>query len=328
MTQRFFPDGKVTAAAFDAAETAARVEIEAIASEFGPSHWRDAYASSGTAAALAEILEQNGFSSGGITPAGLARLRKRLMLARQHPARLHAQRAQARARAGSRRRSRDHDRRRSPSCASSASIRSAARCGSASSTTCSAARSTRTSAQLTVERFRRPLPHRPGARGARRGAGHVALFARIARNARPEQTPAAAMGCAAARNRHVGLAHRVSQARRVHPAARRHAGFLGRRADRAWPCSSMAAAAAWPRCEPALSDPMLRAQIAGVAPGGAVLITRAPTIALPRSGAQDRPAASHFGVTQRWLAAAPADRASARRRSARNGSTLGSRVAK
>jgi exopolyphosphatase / guanosine-5'-triphosphate,3'-diphosphate pyrophosphatase len=81
MTQRFFMDGKVTAKAFDAAETAARVEIEAIASHFGPSHWRDAFASSGTAAALAEILEQNAFSRRGITPDGLARLKKRLIQA-------------------------------------------------------------------------------------------------------------------------------------------------------------------------------------------------------------------------------------------------------
>lgn len=81
LTQRFFPNGKVTAASMDDAETAARVEVEAIAGEFGPTHWRDAYASSGTAAALAEILEQNGFSAGGITPAGLERLRKRLIVA-------------------------------------------------------------------------------------------------------------------------------------------------------------------------------------------------------------------------------------------------------
>jgi len=86
-TQKFFPDGIVTASAFDAAETAARVEIEAIAGDFGAAHWKSAYASSGTAAALAEILEQNGFSAGGITPAGLARLRKRLVRARD-PARL------------------------------------------------------------------------------------------------------------------------------------------------------------------------------------------------------------------------------------------------
>ncbi|MDQ6916409.1 MAG: Ppx/GppA family phosphatase [Pseudomonadota bacterium] len=79
MTQRFFANGKITAAAFEAAETAARVEIEAIASEFDPSHWRDCFASSGTAAALAEILEQNAFSPRGITPAGLGRLKKRLI---------------------------------------------------------------------------------------------------------------------------------------------------------------------------------------------------------------------------------------------------------
>jgi exopolyphosphatase/guanosine-5'-triphosphate,3'-diphosphate pyrophosphatase len=82
MTQRYFPQGRLTEEAFAAAETAARVEIEAIAGQFGPSHWREAYASSGTAAALAEILEQNGFSGGGITPAGLARLRKRMIAAR------------------------------------------------------------------------------------------------------------------------------------------------------------------------------------------------------------------------------------------------------
>ena len=73
MSQRFFADGTLTAAAFDEAETAARVEIEAIARDFTRGRWKDAFASSGTALALAEILEQNGMSSGGITPAGLAR---------------------------------------------------------------------------------------------------------------------------------------------------------------------------------------------------------------------------------------------------------------
>jgi exopolyphosphatase/guanosine-5'-triphosphate,3'-diphosphate pyrophosphatase len=82
ITQRFFPEGRLSAEGFDAAETAARVEIEPIAAKFGPGHWREAYASSGTAAALAEILEQNGFSGGGITPAGLSRLRKRMVAAR------------------------------------------------------------------------------------------------------------------------------------------------------------------------------------------------------------------------------------------------------
>ena len=79
MSRRFFGDGSLTAAAFDDAETAARVEVEAIARDFDRGHWRDAYASSGTALALAEILEQNGMSAGGITPDGLAQLRQRLV---------------------------------------------------------------------------------------------------------------------------------------------------------------------------------------------------------------------------------------------------------
>jgi len=78
-TQRFFPDGQLRADAFVAAETDARAEVEAIAREFGREHWREAYASSGTALALAEILEQNGLSSGGITLQGLQRLRKRMV---------------------------------------------------------------------------------------------------------------------------------------------------------------------------------------------------------------------------------------------------------
>jgi len=79
VSQRFFADGALTAAAFDKAETAARVEIEAIARDFGRDRWNDAFASSGTALALAEILETNGMSSGGITPAGLDQLRRRLV---------------------------------------------------------------------------------------------------------------------------------------------------------------------------------------------------------------------------------------------------------
>jgi exopolyphosphatase/guanosine-5'-triphosphate,3'-diphosphate pyrophosphatase len=88
MSQRFFPDGALRADAFAAAETHARAEIEAIAREFGREHWHEAYASSGTALALAAILEENGLSAGGITPDGLARLRKR-MVGAGHMARLN-----------------------------------------------------------------------------------------------------------------------------------------------------------------------------------------------------------------------------------------------
>ncbi len=87
MSQRFFPEGRLRADVFVAAETHARAEIEAIAREFGREHWHEAFASSGTALALAAILEENGLSAGGITPDGLARLRKR-MIGAGHVARL------------------------------------------------------------------------------------------------------------------------------------------------------------------------------------------------------------------------------------------------
>jgi exopolyphosphatase/guanosine-5'-triphosphate,3'-diphosphate pyrophosphatase len=83
MTQRYFPEGALSKGAFAAAETFARAEVEAIARDFNRRHWTAAYASSGTALALAEILEQNGFSPAGITRDGLDRLRRRLIAARR-----------------------------------------------------------------------------------------------------------------------------------------------------------------------------------------------------------------------------------------------------
>jgi len=79
MSARFFPDGTLSKRAFDDAQTHARAEVEAIAREFSRRHWKEAYASSGTALALADILEQNGLSVAGITPDGLAKLRKRMI---------------------------------------------------------------------------------------------------------------------------------------------------------------------------------------------------------------------------------------------------------
>jgi exopolyphosphatase/guanosine-5'-triphosphate,3'-diphosphate pyrophosphatase len=79
MSQRFFASGELRAEAFRAAETDARALIESIAGEFGPVHWREAFASSGTALALSAILEENGLSAAGITPDGLTRLRKRMI---------------------------------------------------------------------------------------------------------------------------------------------------------------------------------------------------------------------------------------------------------
>ncbi|MEO5700040.1 MAG: Ppx/GppA phosphatase family protein [Casimicrobiaceae bacterium] len=79
MSARFFPGSKLAATAFRDAETVARAEVEAIASTFSRQRWDVAYASSGTALALADILAQNGWCDSGITPEGLARLRKRMI---------------------------------------------------------------------------------------------------------------------------------------------------------------------------------------------------------------------------------------------------------
>ena len=78
-SQRYFADGSISKAALKAAELAARAEIEHISSDFHARHWREAFGSSGTARALRDLLELNGFSEQGITVDGLARLRSELL---------------------------------------------------------------------------------------------------------------------------------------------------------------------------------------------------------------------------------------------------------
>ena len=73
-SQRFFPENKVTKQNFKQAELAARTEIQAIVADY-KGQWKSAYGSSGSAKALCEILELNGFSTGGITRDGLEQLR-------------------------------------------------------------------------------------------------------------------------------------------------------------------------------------------------------------------------------------------------------------
>ncbi|MCL2309923.1 MAG: Ppx/GppA family phosphatase [Proteobacteria bacterium] len=79
MSKRFFAKGKLSADNFKKAETYARAEIEPMARAFDRKYWREAFASSGTALALTEILEANGFSPSGITPDGLTVLRKKMI---------------------------------------------------------------------------------------------------------------------------------------------------------------------------------------------------------------------------------------------------------
>ncbi|HEX2825522.1 MAG TPA: exopolyphosphatase [Burkholderiales bacterium] len=72
---RYFPDGRLTRAAFKRAEIAARNELQPIVSQFSARHWAEAIGSSGTARALAEIAQINGLGDGTITSASLEKLR-------------------------------------------------------------------------------------------------------------------------------------------------------------------------------------------------------------------------------------------------------------
>lgn len=78
-SRRFFPDGKISKNNLQHAELAARSEIQTITAEFSAGHWQQAVGSSGTARALAEILEQNGLSPSGLTHEGMSSLRERLL---------------------------------------------------------------------------------------------------------------------------------------------------------------------------------------------------------------------------------------------------------
>jgi len=76
---RYFPDGKINKSNLKQAELAARNELQTIATEFSRDHWDEALGSSGSARMLCDVLEQNGFSNGGLTRAGLELLREQLL---------------------------------------------------------------------------------------------------------------------------------------------------------------------------------------------------------------------------------------------------------
>lgn len=71
LSQRFFGDGRLTEAAFRAAQVAAGAELEEALGTFGRVHWREALGSSGTVSAVSQLLVASGVTDGRITPAGL-----------------------------------------------------------------------------------------------------------------------------------------------------------------------------------------------------------------------------------------------------------------
>ncbi|MBK7565017.1 MAG: hypothetical protein IPI21_12445 [Propionivibrio sp.] len=86
-TLRFFPDGKQDKKRFAEAEVSAGREIQSIAQDYRRVGWTEAVGSSGTARAIADLLESNGLNAGGvngisgITREGLSKLRGLLIRA-------------------------------------------------------------------------------------------------------------------------------------------------------------------------------------------------------------------------------------------------------
>lgn len=80
-TQRYFPDGQISAKALDKAVTAARQEIAAIATAYQDLGWDGAVGSSGTIKAVRTVVQQLGWASteGRITAESIGKLRDLLL---------------------------------------------------------------------------------------------------------------------------------------------------------------------------------------------------------------------------------------------------------
>jgi exopolyphosphatase/guanosine-5'-triphosphate,3'-diphosphate pyrophosphatase len=80
-TTRYFPEGRIEKKAFKQAQFAAREQVQAIATRFEKTGWKEAIGSSGTARSIAEVLVKNGQAARGITAAGLEWLKDQLIAA-------------------------------------------------------------------------------------------------------------------------------------------------------------------------------------------------------------------------------------------------------
>ena len=78
-SERFFPGGRVTKAAFKEARTAARQQLATMERRARALGWARAVGSSGTVRAVEKVLLQSGLCPDGLTPAGMARLEDHLI---------------------------------------------------------------------------------------------------------------------------------------------------------------------------------------------------------------------------------------------------------
>jgi exopolyphosphatase/guanosine-5'-triphosphate,3'-diphosphate pyrophosphatase len=78
-SQRFFPDGRITAQRMAQATLAAQQELQGIARQYRKTGWQEAYGSSGTAKGLYAVLTGTGMARHGITLEGMRRLEAKLV---------------------------------------------------------------------------------------------------------------------------------------------------------------------------------------------------------------------------------------------------------
>jgi exopolyphosphatase/guanosine-5'-triphosphate,3'-diphosphate pyrophosphatase len=80
-TLRYFGNGQLDRGAFKRAQIAAAAELEEAIEQFSRPRWDEAYGSSGTAGAISEILQAEGWTDGTITADGLVRLKQAMIAA-------------------------------------------------------------------------------------------------------------------------------------------------------------------------------------------------------------------------------------------------------
>lgn len=78
-TMRFFRDGKITAERWQAAKTAAMLELQAVVRDYQDQAWQQAVGASGTFKATAAVLRAQGWLNSGIDKAGLERLKDKIL---------------------------------------------------------------------------------------------------------------------------------------------------------------------------------------------------------------------------------------------------------
>ena len=76
---RFFKSGRIDRSSLKKAQVAASAELEEAVSVFSREKWDEAYGSSGTIGAVSDILREQGWTDGTITPQGLSALRHALL---------------------------------------------------------------------------------------------------------------------------------------------------------------------------------------------------------------------------------------------------------